>query len=298
MITRFLNPRGVSYVFHMIIIQEMERGTRQGVSFKRQRLQTAVRRRRLLLMAMVQLMVVVLDDDSSDDDTMRMVFSFVGVAALELRRESRVFAAFERRLAIPECVFTHPVWLTWSDERWMLHTRFTREQFVRVYCSLKLPALATDGNHRVPSFWALVGVCLRLGFPKRWKDIADMLVGPRVPWYSIARCTQALVVYIGRFVTDRLLRGPTSYLSRCSQQRLQAFADATQRAGCPLLRIVGFVDGKMWRTARPSVPNDLAREFYSRKKCFGVNSQCVVTPDGILAHASHVSQGKSVLFHA
>jgi len=57
--------------------------------------------------------------------------------------------------------------------------------------------------------------------------------------------------------------------------------------GCPLRGVIGFLDGTLRETARPSaMDNDVQRSAFSGyKHRHGLKYQCVVTPDGIIAHS-------------
>jgi hypothetical protein len=57
------------------------------------------------------------------------------------------------------------------------------------------------------------------------------------------------------------------------------FSAAYVRKGVPIANLIGFIDGKLWRTARPTMGQ---RAFYSgHKRCHGVKVQGIVFPNGM-----------------
>jgi len=59
----------------------------------------------------------------------------------------------------------------------------------------------------------------------------------------------------------------------------RAFADAFSRAGLPLKNLIGFIDGKLWKIARPG---KFQKIMYSgHKRIHGIKTQGIIFPNGL-----------------
>lgn len=67
-----------------------------------------------------------------------------------------------------------------------------------------------------------------------------------------------------------------------NHEELERFAEVINRKGCPLNNCIGFIDGTLRPTCRPS---STQKPFYSGyKRCHGIKFQSIVYPNGIIAN--------------
>lgn len=122
----------------------------------------------------------------------------------------------------------------------------------------------------------------RLAYPSRLCDL-QRTFGMRTS--TLSECINAVL----RTIYDNWHHLLNFHRSRFGVQKLAAYSNALQAAGCPLPRCIGFIDGTLRSMCRPGEHQGL---FYSgHKHMHGIKFQSVVTPDGIISHLAGPFEG-------
>ena len=142
---------------------------------------------------------------------------------------------------------------------------------------LELPAETTVNNIR---WTAEEGLCIllrRLAYPCRLVDLVPTFGRWKTELSTIVNVVCIFIFQRWSFLMHNFAEAPWF-----TPQRLQAYAEATSKAECPLLNCWGFVDGTVRAMCRPIVGQ---KAFYNgHKRYHGLVYQIVSCPDGLIAH--------------
>eukprot|EP00743_Colponemidia_sp_Colp-15_P006722 GILK01007247.1.p1 GENE.GILK01007247.1~~GILK01007247.1.p1 ORF type:complete len:349 (-),score=3.81 GILK01007247.1:38-1084(-) len=162
--------------------------------------------------------------------------------------------------------------------------RFEKTDIYRLHERLLLPhVFILDNGIRVPGIEALC-VCLRrLSYPNRLFDLTKTFYRPVD---VLSRCFNQVLQSIHARWKHLLLWDH----ARLTPDFLRACAAAVYGKGAPLQSCIGFIDGTLRPSCRPS--HGQKQLFSGHKRLHGYKWQCVSTPDGILVHCHGPEPGK------
>lgn len=168
------------------------------------------------------------------------------------------------------------IWTSFTDREFRALVRFEKGDFARLRDALRIPVtIRTRGRFRFDGSMALLVTLRRLAYPCRLRDVGAQF---GLSESQVSECVNAVVDFIYRKWKHLL----GFHASRFGPAKLQSYAALTRRCGCPIERCVGFIDGTLRPTARPT---ENQREIYNgHKRQHGFKFQAVVTPDGIVSH--------------
>lgn len=125
-------------------------------------------------------------------------------------------------------------------------------------------------------------VARRLAYPNRLHDLS-LLFNRHIS--DISRFISAGIDFI--FDTwKHLLHWNEKHLTL---KKLREFASVITKKGAPLSNCIGFIDGTLQQTCKPS--KNYKAAYNGQKKVHGLKYQCIVGPDGIITHSSKPSNG-------
>jgi hypothetical protein len=171
-----------------------------------------------------------------------------------------------------------------STENCQLYFRFTKEELQDLCDELRLPdTIRTDHGYTCTGFEALLILCRRLAFPCRLKELAIFFgISPS----AISEIFLWTVAYLANKY-ERILSLDTH---RLTEDKLAEYAAAIQRAGGPLEKCWGFIDGTLREICCPTYGQRAA--FSGHKRTHGIKFQAIVTPDGLLPHIFGPIEGR------
>lgn len=140
-----------------------------------------------------------------------------------------------------------------------------------------------ENGIKEPRVTALCMLLRRLSYPARLSDV-EMQFGWEKTRYSRITRTTAMLIY-GRW--KHLLRFDSA---RLTPEKLQSYADAVQRKGCPLDNVAAFIDGTLRRVSRPVRNQRLLYNGWKRVHCIKFHS--LVAPDGLHIHVFGPVEGR------
>jgi nuclease HARBI1 len=194
-----------------------------------------------------------LDDDDEDDDL--VIYTLL----------------LETRITKVHCFNINLFTITESRSQF----RFSAAEISRLIDVFGLPSTITTKEGLVCT--AIEGLCVllkRLAYPVRYGDMTNMF--GRSP-AAICCIFYHVLGYLYYKYKDLL------YLNvNWIGQRMEDYAIAIHKKGCPMTNVWAFIDGTVRVTCRPT---NGQRSLYSgHKRKHGIKFQTLVTPDGLISH--------------
>ncbi|OXA47007.1 putative nuclease HARBI1 [Folsomia candida] len=161
--------------------------------------------------------------------------------------------------------------------RFKLDFRFEKADILRLKSELRVPDVLKMPNRT--EFSGLICLCVmlrRLAYPNRLSDLEKYFgFSPQ----DLSYIFNSMINHVyGNFY--HLLT--SLQLWWLSLEHLKEFSGALVRKGCPIPSCIGFIDGTLHKTCRPTRSQ---QEVYSgHKRSHGLKYQSVVTPNGMVAN--------------
>ncbi|KAF4145811.1 DDE superfamily endonuclease, partial [Phytophthora infestans] len=171
-----------------------------------------------------------------------------------------------------------------TDPVWRKKFRFDKDEIMLLVQLFGLPEpFPTTQRYNVAALEALCIFLRRMAYPVRLGDLEDLFGRDTTAISSISNA-------VPDFIYDKF-----NYLlefdhSRLNADTLSAYAEAVHAKGAPLQTCVGFIDGTVRGTCRPTrnqrymYSGHKVRDFLDRKHA--LKYQSVIAPDGIIIHLS------------